>query len=400
MNKGMTLCRPLPALLLLIWLLLLVGLHGWGSGRPFLPVDDLGGALYPRNPYVSTAETARDLWRLGTLERPAFHELRAFFLRESAEHAGVEYRQDVFSLSLGGRLLPKHPLLPSLLGAPVYALAGTAGFWVMEQLVIVALAVSGYRVARSMADQGPSLVAAALLLLGTKVFWFYSYTFSYDLLGAALIVGGLALLPARPVVAGLLWGLALHIRVTHGILFPFLLLACHPWRGSVPRAWLCCTLACLLAALPHFIYGAAVFGDALRGSYARVPVFAAGTEGLDADSMHLSLGYLREAGERLLWGGRESVFFAYPALAALPWALGGMIRPHTSGEVRRKAAWITAGALASLVLHLSYSYWIGSGGDRFVLAAACVVLPLLALGMGPSKRCRVSGSGLVPADPG
>lgn len=375
----MTVSRPRLALALLCWLLLLAGLQGWWSGRAYLPSDDLGGVLYPRNPYVSTAETARHFWDFGTVERRAFHDLRSFFLQESAKQPGVAYHQDVFSLSLDGRLLPKHPLLPSILGAPFYGLAGTAGFWLMEQLVIVALALSGYRIARSMAGELPSLAASALLIFGTKVFWFYSWSFSYDLLGASLILGGLALLPGRPVLTGLLWGLALHIRITHGILFPFLLLACHPWRGTLPTAWTRCTLACLAVALPHLAYSAICFGDVLRGSYSRVPVFHQGTEWLDAESMHLAWRHFLEAGSRLWGAGHESVLIAYPALLVLPWALGQLAKRGTESSLRRKALWMVTGALASLLLHLSYSYWIGSGGDRFVLAAACVVLPLTAL---------------------
>lgn len=391
--------REWLALLLLCWLLILAGLQGWITGRTLLPVDDLGGVLYPRNPYVSTAETARDLWHLRTLERPAFHELRSYFLRTSAAQPGLTYHQDVFSLTLEGRLLPKHPLLPSFLGAVFYGLAGSAGFWLMEQLLIVALALSGYSVARSLgAGVSPALAAMALLLFGTKVFWFYSWNFSYDLLGASLILGGLALLPGRPMLAGVLWGLALHIRITHAVFFPFLLVACHPWSRPFPRQWLACTFSCLVVALPHFLYGALYFGDALRGSYSRVPIYSQGTEWLDTSSMHFSWSYLREAVARLAGAGHESVLIAYPTLLALPVALWRIFTPRHSHSTRRKSLGIAFAALASLLLHLSYSYWIGSGGDRFVLAAVCLVLPLTALAWPPTKAASSSTPQPLPPE--
>lgn len=366
--------KTLPALALLFFVLGLVGAGYHFIGIRYLPQVDYEGVAYPPNPYVSTAETAKDLWDLGTLERPHFRVLQRHFLELSRIHPEKTYRPDVFSETLDGRLMPKHPVLPSILVAPFYGLLGPAGIWLFEQFVIGVVLVCLYRIASGMSGPGEAFWVAVLVAIGTNLIWYYSYTFSYDLLGAALVLAGLVVLPLRPLAAGCLWGLSLHLRITHVLLFPFLLAACHPPRRGCWSAWLRCTLGCLAVVAPLWAVNHLVYGDALRGAYARAVNLRQGVVLLDRDSMHFSPVYFREAALRL-FGGRESLLVTYPVLVLLPLALWGLL---PGGAARTKAAWLLAGGAFSILVHLGYSYWFGAGGDRFVLAAVLVMSAALA----------------------
>lgn len=366
--------KPLPALVLLFFVLGLLGAGYRFIGIPYLPLVDYEGEAYPPNPYVSTAETAKDLWRLGTLERPYFRVLQGHLLELSRIHPEKTYRPDVFSETLDGRLMPKHPVLPSILAAPFYGLLGGAGIWLFEQLAVAAVLVCLYRISAGMSRPAEAFWVVVAAAVGTNLIWYYSYTFSYDLLGAALVLAGLMVLPLRPLAAGCLWGLSLHLRITHVLLFPFLLLACHPTRRGCGSAWLRCILGCVAVVLPVWVANHLVYGDALRGAYARAVNMRQGAILLDRDSMHFSPVYFREAVSRL-FGGRESLFVTYPVLVLLPVALWGLL---PGGGTRAKAAWLLAGGAFSILVHLGYSYWFGAGGDRFVLAAVLVMMAALA----------------------
>lgn len=366
--------KPIPALALLFFVLGLMGAGYHFIGIPFLPQVDHEGEAYPPNPYVSTAETAKDLWHLGTLERPHYQVLRGHFLELSRLHPDTTYRPDVFSETLDGRLMPKHPVLPSILVAPFYGLLGPAGIWLFEQLVIGVVLVCLYRVSAGMSGPGEAFWVAVMVAVGTNLIWYYSYTFSYDLLGAALVLGGLVVLPLRPLAAGCLWGLSLHLRITHVLLFPFLLLACHPPRRGCLSAWLRCTLGCLAVVVPLWAVNHLVYGDWLRGSYARAVNMRQGVILLDRDSIQFSPVYFREVASRL-FGGRESLFVTYPVLVLMPLALWALL---PGGGARSKAAWLLAGGAFSILVHLGYSYWFGAGGDRFALVAVLVMAAALA----------------------
>jgi hypothetical protein len=368
----------LKALLTLLVLLTLIGLLSYIKGRPFLPIDFYDGVAYPRLPTVSTAETAKDLWNLGTLERPHFHKLYEYFLQQSKINANVAYRQDVFTETVAGHLLPKHPVVISVMAAPFYGIFGQAGFWIFQQLIILALIISFYRVAKDLAGRDGALLACGLLTAGTNLVWYYSYNFSYDVLGAMFIMAGFFYLKKFPFLAGALFGLALYVRLANGIILPFLVLAYYPPRvdrwASI-RPWFYVLIGCSIVLFPYLIFNRLIYGDALKGSYALTPIFVRGSVVYDENATQFAWKFFqKEAGDRL-WGKPESLFFAYPALLLsiflTPWMMHGA------------KSWfifcLVLGGMSMILFFLSYRWWLEAHGDRFLLPAAFLLLLPMAL---------------------
>jgi len=159
------------------------------------------------------------------LERPEFYRLYAYFIEESRIHRDRTYRQDFFTEAADGRLLPKHPVIISVMAAPFYGWMGQVGFWVFQQLVLLALIISLYRVARDLAGPEAALLTCALAAAGTNLVWYYSYNFSYDILGTMFIMAGLSYLKRYPLLAGTLFALSLYVRAANVVVLPFLVLA-------------------------------------------------------------------------------------------------------------------------------------------------------------------------------
>ncbi|MDX6765950.1 MAG: hypothetical protein SFU85_04085 [Candidatus Methylacidiphilales bacterium] len=369
--------KPAHRIWMLVALLVMMGAGYRVIGIAFLPVGKLEGVDYPFNPYISTAETAKDIWTRGTWQRPHFAVLHGHLMDLSKNRPDVTYRQDVYSRALDGRLLPKHPLMASLFGAPFYGMLGMPGIWLAEQLVLVGVLASVYALASRLSAPPAADVVGVMAVLGTNLVWYYAYTFSYDLMGAGLVLAGVVVLPRRPLVAGLLWGLSLHFRVTHVILFPILLWGYLPAFRTNWKAWVWCGVGGAVMVVPLLWQNFMLFGDAVMGAYARVPTYRAGVELLDGNSMHFSWTYYREFAARL-WGGRESVFHTYPVMVLLPLALWGVVCARKN---QRQALALLGAGSASVVLHLGYSYWFGSGGDRFVLVAVLLFLPVWSLAL-------------------
>jgi hypothetical protein len=347
--------------------------YSWYSGRILLPLDTYGECLYPRTPNVSTAETAKNLWDKGTLERKEFYALRDYFVKQSSVERTLGFRPDVFSVALDGRLLPKHPWLMSVLAAPFYGLFGQAGFWIFEQLALAGLFWGLYKMVEPYAGARSAAILCSLVAVGTNLLYFYSYDFSYDVLGAALIIGGTALLRTHFFWAGLLLGASLHIRITNGVLIPFIIFAHYPFfhiKKCDWRPWLVTSAGVFLAWGPLLFINHHYFGDALRGPYARGIEMIQGQMVFDSTFLGLSWKYLTSEWQpRLL-----SILKTNPVFSLAP--IGWLLCYRHKSKIY--ALTIASGGFLHLLVHLNYSYWIGSSGERFVIASILfMLLPLV-----------------------
>jgi len=317
---------------------------------------------------------------MGTLERPEFYRLYAYFIEESRIHRDRTYRQDVFTEAADGRLLPKHPVIISVMAAPFYGWMGQVGFWVFQQLVLLALIISLYRVARDLAGPEAALLTCALAAAGTNLVWYYSYNFSYDIPGTMFIMAGLSYLKRYPLLAGTLFALSLYVRAANVVVLPFLVLACWPpgtdFRGIL-RPWILVMSGFLAVILPYLALNHLIYGDALKGNYSLIPVFAQGKVLYDVETTDFSWRFFREEALARLWGHPESVLYAYPGLfvsiLSLPWIL------RLPGRERRFAVLLFLAGCSMIVLFFCYSGWLKAHGDRYVLPAAFLMLIPTAL---------------------
>jgi hypothetical protein len=247
---------------------------------------------------------------------------------------------------------------------------GEAGFWVFQQITLACLFLSLYQIAKSQAGARPAAILCIIVAHGTNLFWFYSYDFSYDVLGAAFVLGGVALLRKKPWLGGVLLGLSLHIRITHLIMFPFIFYALSLDRPQRLRFWLIGGLAALLAWSPILIANHYYFHNALAGPYAGVVMIVNGSMLPDLKTHGFAWNYLWQEWFPRLVSSRTSLLSVYPAMfLAIPaWVL---CWKHPA----RSFAWLLATAgLLHLLIHLSFYGWLQAGGARYVLPSALLML--------------------------
>ncbi|MDZ4788347.1 MAG: glycosyltransferase family 39 protein [Blastochloris sp.] len=336
------------------------------NGIKFLPIDYYDNVPYPRFPTVSTAETAKDLWDFGTIQRPYYEKLYHYLIFKSAASPAFAFRQDIFTQSIDGTLLPKHPLIISAMSAPFYGLFGNFGFWVFEQLMLVGLIFFLYRIVKELTSINAALLSCLVFLLGTNLILSYSYQFSYDILGCLLLISGFYYLNKSPFLAGTLLGLAIYVRMSHGLFIPFLILACYP-PSLKNFKWLKSSLlVCLgffVVSAPFMVLNHLLFGDAVRGSYNLAPVFINGATTIDTKTINFSFDLLKNDFTKRLWDHPQSVLSIYPvlylSLLALPFAL------------KSRFFWLLlclwCSSILTILLFFSQGEWFHESGHRYVL---------------------------------
>lgn len=338
---------------------------------PFLPQTKMGDIYYPTLPTVSTAETAREIWEHGTIERPSYYKLDAYFKELSLGDPSQAYWQDVYGHSRSGALLPKHPLIISVIGAPFYGLFGYVGIWLLNQLFLLVLFFYLYRILHETVTVYKSLFFCALAALSTSIIWRYTYSFSYDLLSTSLIISGFFYLKKFPFLAGLLFGLSLYVRMTNALFLPFLVLACYPvdWKNfSFIKSWSLCVFGFLSVVTPYLFTNFLVFGNAIKGSYTNVPVYLNGETFTDEKTGQFHWNFLLNEPIRL-WGNSDSLLNCYPLLLIILLLIPFLLFLPKQNYI----IMITLGSLTQIGLFLCYSFWTGAGGDRFVQAAVLLL---------------------------
>ena len=189
-------------------------------------------------------------------------------------------------------------------------------------------------------------------------------------LTAALLIGGMLLLPRRPVAAGLLLGL-LVVKPQLGLILPLALLAGREWRALAGAA----ASAIALAALSLLVFGWAPW-QAWLGNAGFIASIA--SEGLAGWHRMASVyGALRLAG---LGAGLAWTLHALTALAAA--AAAALVWYRRAGLEAQAGALAAATALASpylfvydmLILVAPFLWLVGRGRHRLLLALAWAIL--------------------------
>lgn len=328
-------------------------------------------------PPSELAETSRRLWRGESISQPEYYQLK-FQLEQQSASDGKAYWQDVFALSRNGQLVPKHCILLSALAAPFYGIFGEAGFWLFNLLCALLLIASIYLVAKRLWGDSQAKLSALLCALGTQYF-VHTYSFSYDLLAATLVLGGLACIESTAVWGSFLIVSSCIVRISclvlaAPLLFVHFIFARKSQRfaiimGSCAGLFLNCFINYLL------------WGEPFSTAYQHLPYFSAGTMQLDLSSHFISLSVLLSDWVRKLIGSDVGLILYNPALLLLPFALHKIFYSATYAfENRTKAVFYALAALAYSALTFSYSMWmLSSPGNRFLLPAIYILISLISV---------------------
>ena len=159
-----------------------------------------------------------------------------------------------FALSKDGRVVIKHSTLLPLLSLPFYVVFGNMGFLIFNVLQVFALIVGIAQLA------GNSPWARLLALAGylSTPFLAYTYNYSPDVLGAALVVWSYVFaIRRRAILCGFLAGLAIWAKVYLALVMlpaAMIVVPCG-WRAVAGAA-----VASLAALTPMFVINAHLYG--------------------------------------------------------------------------------------------------------------------------------------------
>lgn len=298
-----------------------------------------------------------------------------------ALHRSVE----LGAISLGGALPFAYPPCFLVLLAPfgLLSYSAAAADWVL-------LTFAGYCAAmRRWAPAMPWLALSFPPLLANVV------TGQSGLLTAALFVGGMALLPRRPLAAGILLGLLI-VKPQLGLLLPLALLAGREWRAIAGAA----VSAAGLILLSLILFGwapwqgwlgnagliASIAGEGLAGWHRMASVYGAlrlaGSPAGPAWAAHILVALAAAAAATYLWyrradpGARAAALAAATALASpylFVYDLSILVVPFLWLIGQRRALPLAGLAWAILLLALvQMAGW--SGGPNLTPLAAIVLL--------------------------
>ncbi|MFT7623900.1 MAG: hypothetical protein ACI9WU_003086 [Myxococcota bacterium] len=212
----------------------------------------------------------KSLTRHGTIDQSKVHP--------HSWYEGSAPIDDAFSnVSLGqaGQWWPKHSYVMPIAALPFYWLFGVPGTLVFNVLMMIGMLVLGYHLAREVAPDGHSAVAAVVCGLAGP-FVMYSYNFSNDGFYTVLCLGGLlAAARKRPVLAGLLFGLSIWAKVTCVLVGPAYL-GVMVWRRYDRNGVIRLVAASAIPVLGLALANTWMFGAPWITSYHRVLVVREG----------------------------------------------------------------------------------------------------------------------------
>jgi hypothetical protein len=341
------------------FLLIVFGLSMFAKGRP----------LFFQNPSLRVAETAISIWEHQTIEQPSYYKLYDE-LKALSKSDNKAYVQDVFSVGGDGRLVPKHCLMLAFIAAPMYGMFGWFGFWLLNQLIILAIVHSLFRLTSRFSSRDTGLYTLVAVFVGTSTIY-SSYSMSYDLLAAMLIVVGFERSFERPFLGNLLLALSLMVRPTNAIFLPLMIV---PWlmKTSISRRNMTLAFGGLAAGVGVLlITNAWIWGHPLACSYLRLPQFVAGEVTIGREAHYVD-GFIlfHDLWAKLL--GQPNGLFRYNMfLLFLPLAFL-YLRKHVG---QRFFFCVGGVALLNCLVIFSYPYWEASSiGNRFLLPSIYLFL--------------------------
>jgi len=297
------------------------------------------------------------------------------------------------SLGQDGAWYPKHPVLMSVVAAPLYWLAGDEGLLAFNLLQLTALAACLWFGARRHASEEISIAVVLWFAFGTMLRP-AAYNFSPDVFSTLLVcLGFLAVLSRSPLVSGVLLGLALCAKLPNMVFFPVAALALavqRDWRGllrfglgaAVP-------LLALLTLNPH------MFGSPWVTPYDRVLVFQGGEWVLEPShrtffGVPFWTGLWEQLTDRKL-----GLLVACPPIVLAPLGLYLLARRFPV-----EALLLGGACLAQLAIFAKYEQWRASSyGPRFLMTVVAVGAWLAAPaleGLLSFVRSRSTGAGHAP----
>lgn len=345
-----------------------------------------GIEVLPDGPTLRLAEVTRSIATGEGLRLAKYAELEKELIALSAETRSDVW-QDVYALGRDGSLLPKHPLIVVLLASAIYPFIGEWSFIVLQQLTLFAALFAtvwlvvflGQGEARSSDSAHERFVLRTVLLFwGLTQTIFYVRGWTYDILNAALVMGGLALTLRFAVVGSFVFGLSILVRPSN------LLIGAAPaflaWAEGRDRRFIVGTffgvgMAVLLwCSLNHVMWG-----GPFTTAYHRTLRYVDGERLLVMHDVGLNLAELFASIGRKLFDLRVGLLTYNPVFLLLPFAVLGM-RDHP----RRRSLGVILGVICALLAFIcSYEGWYGSlRGNRFLFPAVYCVVVLAAVWIG------------------
>lgn len=284
---------------------------------------------------------------------------------------GLEPHQKQVSLGARGEWYPKHPILMPLATIPLVPLLGMKAFLVFNVMVMAALALALYELARLAA--GPLAAAAGALgtILGSFII-LYDYNYSPDLFACLILtVAVLATLEEKAPAAGFLAGLATFARTSNLFLVP-ITLAYVAWKKKA-RGALLFVAAASLPLLAQAGLNLHMFGSPFTSPYMRILTLQDGRPAILSHIGDFDLPIWEGIRGQLLDPEKGLLFTAPVLLLAAP----GFV-PWLN---RRRDQALLCFVLAEFLFLLfsSYRWWPTSHeGNRFLMPVLAFSAPALA----------------------
>jgi hypothetical protein len=280
-----------------------------------------GALVTPEGPCFAMAETAKAIWKNGSLS--STHAGSVFeAARDLSRSTKSDVWQDVFGMDVRGNLIPKHSVISSLIAAPLFGLFGALGFWLCQQAFFVVLSYCFYRCVGALSGASipwTSLVAICLLSPALVS----SYTFGQDLHGVAFLICGLYLSRSRSFLGGLALGCAVFIRPSHILVVVPLLFA---WASpSRLKGTMKVALGALCPLVLLCLYNLNFWGDPLTTVYSRLPFWTQGEMVFQRHPLGFDMQELGRGWDAKLFGG-DGLFSRYWTMLTIPCAIWMALR--------------------------------------------------------------------------
>lgn len=322
-----------------------------------------GLSVLPEGPGRRIAEAARSLWESGSLQAPEFKEIDQQAKNYSKQIAGQVW-QDAFAIGKDKQLYPKHSLISVFLSALFYGFFGDWGFLLFNLLTVMCLFYFSYRINSYICKRDMGIETIIVVTLFTQTF-FYIYAFSYDLLGAALLVFGLHLIRTKPFWGAFSAGLTIFVRPSHILLYPFVILAWPfngHWQKRVFLAISGLSVVLALFALSNYL----LWGDPLTLSYQRLAIYDNGNTLFDTHFIGFKLDLLLSDWESKLLSLKNGLLIYNPFVFLFP-----VVLVYSFKHAHRQflLVMITLSVVYSVYI-FSYEYWTSTNfGNRFLFPA-------------------------------
>lgn len=325
----------------------------------------MGLPVVRRGPAFSISEVTKSLANSESFSPPFFAEIYQSALAVSTTNTSRVW-QDVFSLDKKGQLRPKHSIFSAIAAVPFFIIFGDAGFWIMQQLLLIWLLYSTFLIVTE--TTGKTLPWSTLLatcFMSQTIF--YTYNFSYDLHACALIIGGLQLKRRSPFAGGIIMALALFVRPSLILLIAPLLFA----RNKTDRikeslkAALGATLVVLINGALNYYW----WGSPFLTSYHCIPAFYKGAVVLSTHPIGFDLKVLYSDMIDKIFSPQGLLPFNL-SFIALPWVLIYTLKQKDSFRL-----WCLLSAAIYTLYIFSYPMWnVTSHGNRYLFPAIYLYL--------------------------